>query len=329
MGPLLFIIFINDLPDVAIHVGDVFTSLYADDTKVYRNINTIEDCMSMQKTLTNMDTWTRQNNIRFNASKCKALTITRKKSPLNFIYKLDNVELERVSTEKDVGVNITNSLTWNTHIHAIIAKANKLLGLLKRTCPLLNDVSARRSLYLALVKSQLSYATQVWSPDKIALKTQIERVQRRATRWILKQRVGVMSYRDRLLTLKLLPLTFDRELKDLVFFYKCLNGFTDLNVSHFVSFVSHGRTRQSNSYNLKTPVFKTSTFQASYFNRIVKLWNYISKFSPPPVFQLLLPFATLLLSTCFTFCTITLTYTIPVPGQLYDPAPVIPSFSVF
>ena len=221
-----------------------------------------------------------------------------------------------VSTEKDVGVNIINSLTWNTHIHAITAKANKLLGLLKRTCPLLNDVSARRSLYLALVKSQLSYATQVWSPDKIALKTQIEMVQRRATRRILKQRVGVMSYRDRLLTLKLLPLTFDRELKDLVFFYKCLSGLTDLNVSDFVSFVSHGRTRLSNSYNLKTPVCKTSTFQASYLNRITKLWNYICKFSPLPVFQLLLPFATSSLSTCFNFCSITLTYTIPVPGQL-------------
>ena len=66
---------------------------------------------------------------------------------------------------------------------------------------------------------------QVWSPEKIALKTQIERVQRRATRWILKQRVGVMSYRDRLLTLKLLPLTFDRELKDLVFFLQMSERF--------------------------------------------------------------------------------------------------------
>ena len=147
---LLFIIFINDLPDVAI--SDIFTSLYADDTKVYRNINTIEDCMSMQKTLTNMDTWTRHNNIRSSASKCKALTITRKKSPLNFIYKLDSVELECVSTEKDVGVNITNPLNWNTHMHAITAKANKILGRLKCTCPLLNDVSTRCSLYLALVK---------------------------------------------------------------------------------------------------------------------------------------------------------------------------------
>ena len=196
LGPLLFIIFINDLPDVAI--GDVFTSLYADDAKVYRNINTINDCLSMQKTLNKMDTWTRYKNIRFNASKCKALTITRKKEPvkLHLYCKLDNVELERVSTEKDAGVNITKSLTWKTLIRAITAKANKLLGLLKRTCPLLNDVSARRSLYLALVKSQLFYATQVWSPEKIALKTQIERVQRRATRWILKQCVGVMSYRD-------------------------------------------------------------------------------------------------------------------------------------
>ena len=115
LGPLLFIIYINDLPDVAI--GDVFTSLYADDTEVYRNIDTIEDCMSMQKTMTNMDMWTGKNNIWFNASKCKALTITRKKSPLNFIYKLDNVELKRVSMEKDFGVNINYSLTWNTYPH--------------------------------------------------------------------------------------------------------------------------------------------------------------------------------------------------------------------
>ena len=93
-----------------------------------------------------------------------------------------------------------------------------------------------------------------------------------------------MSYSDRLLTMKLLPLTFDRELKDLGFFYKCRKGFTDLNVYDFVSPVSHGRTRLSNSYNLKTPVCKTSTFQASYFNRIVKLWNYSCKFSPPTSF---------------------------------------------
>ena len=174
------------------------------------------------------------------------------------------------------------------------------------------------------MKSQLSYATQVWSPDKIVLKTQIERVQRRATRWILKQPVGVMSYRDRLLTLKLLPLTFDRELKDLVFFCKCLNSLTDLNVSDFVSFVSHGRTRLSNSYNLKTPVCKTSTFQASYFNRIAKLWNYICKFSPPTSFSTTASFRNFITEHMFQLLHnhFDIYGTIPVPGQLCDPAPV-------
>ena len=182
------------------------------------------------------------------------------------------------------------------------------------------------------MKSQLSYATQVWSPDKISLKTQIERVQRRATRWILKQRVGVMSYRDRLLILKLLPLTFDRELKDLVFFYKCRKGFTDLNVYDFVSPVSHGWTRLSNPYNLKTPVCKTSTvFRPLTLIVLLSSGTISVNYHPLPVFQLLLPSATFLLSTnCFTFCKITLTYSIPVPGQSYDPAPAIPSFfSVF
>ena len=56
----------------------------------------------------------------------------------------------------------------------------------------------------------------------------------------------------------------------ITFFYKCLYRQIDLNVHGFVSFVTHGRTRLSNSFNLKTPICKTSAFQASYFNRIVK-----------------------------------------------------------
>ena len=83
-------------------------------------------------------------------------------------------------------------------------------------------VSVRRTLYLSLVKSQLSYATHVWSPAQVGLKAKIERVQKRTTRWILQSKVGELSYRERLVKLGLLPFTFDRELKDVAFFYKCL-----------------------------------------------------------------------------------------------------------
>ena len=72
----------------------------------------------------------------------------------------------------------------------------------------------RRTLYLSLVKShQLSYPTQVWSPKQYSLKAKIERVQRRATRWILQTRVDEMSYKERLVILNLLPLVLDRQLR--------------------------------------------------------------------------------------------------------------------
>ena len=96
----------------------------------------------------------------------------------------------------------------------------KLLGLLKRSCPLLTEVSVRRSLYLAIVKPHLCEATEVWSPPKKTLKVKVEEVQRRGTRWILTLKPGLMSYEERLLALDMLPLAYDRKIKDLVFFYK-------------------------------------------------------------------------------------------------------------
>ena len=105
---------------------------------------------------------------------------------------------------------VTSTLSWVKHINAIMPKANKLLRLLNRTCPLLLNVAVRWTLYLSLVKSQLCYGTQVWSPSHSYLQGKIERVQRRATRWILRSRTGGMSYKERLIRLDLLPLVYDR-----------------------------------------------------------------------------------------------------------------------
>ena len=161
--------------------------------------------------------------------------MTRKKNPLMNDYFLGSTKLLRVQEEKDLGVTISNNRMWNSHINSITAKANKLLGLLKRTCPLLTDVKARRTLYLTIVKSQLSYATVIWSPSLKSLKAKIERVQRRATRWILTVKPGEISYKDRLLKLNLLPLAYDREIKDLLFFYKALKSDIDLGVKTFLT----------------------------------------------------------------------------------------------
>ena len=306
LGPMLFVLFINDLPDIIPEKSE--TALYADDTKTFRKITCEDDARQLQQTLTNLATWSNTNNMRFNELKCKVLTVSRKKQPVDFTYRMGSTTLTHVEKEKDLGVTMTGNLSWDSHIHDITAKANKLLGLLKRTCPFLTDINVRRTLYLSLVKSNLCYACEVWSPYICSQMTKIERVQRRATRWILKTRKGDSSYNERLVELKLLPLCYDREIKDLMFFYKALYGISDLNVHDYVSFVTHNHSRLCRNPNLllKTPLCKTTTYQNSYFNRIVKLWNRVCKVAPPNTFSsvrtfkyYLFNYYSMLLSTVF------------------------------
>ena len=179
-GPLLFVIFINDFPDV------VQNGRYADDTKLHNTITSTDDCKCLQQSLTNLNCSSVQNNIRFNASKCKVPTITRKKISVTYDYNLGTESLTRVDSEKDLGVITSSGLSWELQINCVISKANKMLRVLKRTCTQLTDMKARRTLYLTHVKSQLRYATEVCSPVKnIQLSKRVERVQRRATRWII------------------------------------------------------------------------------------------------------------------------------------------------
>ena len=149
LGPLLFTLFINDLKDEAI--GGVGVALYADDTKLYKSVASSSNCLSLQDTLTSMLVWSLRKNIDFNASKCKTLSVMQKKTPLLHQYSMDGIQLERILNERDHGVTITSTLSWELHIQPITAKANKVLGLLKRTCPLLKDISVRRTLSLSLI----------------------------------------------------------------------------------------------------------------------------------------------------------------------------------
>ena len=222
------------------------TALYADDTKLHRTILSVKDCDILQQDLTNLNTWSLGSNMKFNASKCKVLTVTRKRTPVAQEYYLGNVYLKRVQEENDLGVTNSCNLSWDSHVTCIVHKDNRMLGLLKRTCPLITDLKVRRTLYLSLVRSQLSYATEVWSPANVKLRTILERVQRRATRWILRARIGEISCKQPMLTLRLLPLTYDREIRDIVFLYNCIFGSTDLNIDRFVTFVPHDRSRTQN-----------------------------------------------------------------------------------
>ena len=150
LGPLLFTILINDLPGET--VGQRYTLMTPSCIKT----SAPSASLSLQTALANLNDWSKGNNINFNTSKCKTLTVTRKKTPPDLrIHPKQQTKLVRVSAEKDLGVTITCTLSWHSHIHTITAKANKLPRFLKQTCSLLIGVSTRRTLYLSLVKSTL------------------------------------------------------------------------------------------------------------------------------------------------------------------------------
>ena len=136
----------------------------------------------------------------------------------------------------------------------------------------------RKSLYLSLVRSHLSYASEIWAPQSCIRDMKLlESVQRRATRFILncsKDPNNRPNYKSRLIELNLLPISYWMECRDLCFMFKYLNGCFDVDLKDFVK-IHIGRTRNSADTLKLYPVHRhrTSLFRDSYFNRIVIIWN--------------------------------------------------------
>ena len=111
LGPLLFILFINDLPDGI--KSDVY--LFAD-TKIFRNIIDGEDKEILQDDLENLENWSNTWLLKFQPEKCKHLNIARVEKTDEFKYKLSGKNIERVQKEKDIRVTIDSELTFESHI---------------------------------------------------------------------------------------------------------------------------------------------------------------------------------------------------------------------
>ncbi len=181
LGPLLFVLFINDLPSVV--SSKVF--LFADDTKIMRPIHSESDHFALQQDLDALQVWSDKWLLKFHPDKYVVLTIG--KNNTDFDYSLtgndDSKSLQHVQEVKDLGIVIDRSLSFNQHITIKINKANSMMGVIRRSFDFL-DESMFLLLYKALVRPQLEYANAVWCPYLKKHIEAIEKVQRRATKLI-------------------------------------------------------------------------------------------------------------------------------------------------
>ena len=180
LGPVLFLIYGNDLSS---SVTNSSVATFADDTKLFKEVASNEDATAMQNDLNNFNSSSGEIGLKLNNSKCKVLRITRKYHQVEYPYNLEDKLLETPNYELDLGVWISNNLTWRKQVTEQAAKANCMLGYIKRSTRTIKNSSVRRTLYLAFVRSKIGYATQVW--QTVELIARLERVQRRATKYIL------------------------------------------------------------------------------------------------------------------------------------------------
>ena len=178
LGPLLFAIYIDDLP---VCIGSNRPLLFADDTKCFKTISRCSDISSLQQDLNQPSIWSTTNCLLFNESKLIHLHFWKQ-----FGIHQNNINGKTVTTadqHKDLGIIISSNLNFSLHHETISAKAYRMLKLLRRTF-VTHTTIVKKKLYLSLIRSQLTYCSQIWQPFLCKDILFIEKIQRRANKYI-------------------------------------------------------------------------------------------------------------------------------------------------
>lgn len=266
LGPLLFSIFINDLPS---HLTSS-VRLFADDCIIYRQIRSTTDHAILQQDLECVTNWCTSWQMTLNTDKCKIMTVSRKHSNSLFTYSLNSVTLSRTSSYKYLGVYLTSNLSWAEHIQCITAKASRTLGYLIRNLHSA-PVSTRKLAYLTFVRPQLEYASAIWSPHQAYLIHSLEAIQNRAARFISHDYNRHSSVTSIKLSLSLTSLQTRRDIALLCLLQKLIYS----RHASTLPLTRPMRTsrRLHNNLSFQRLFGRTLAFNSSALPRAIKCWN--------------------------------------------------------
>ncbi len=271
LGPLLFVLYINDLPDTVLSESYMF----ADDTKLFRKIRDGTCCRALQEDIDRLLEWSKKWLLQFHPQKCKTLSIGTRHRGLQREYKMtgsdgNQILLENVSYEKDIGVVVDEALSFQKHINEKVNKANSIMGLIRRSYDYLDEENFVL-LFKALVRPHLEYANAVWAPYKVKDIDIIENVQRRATKAIpsLKH----LNYEERLKRLGLPTLVYRRKRGDMIELYKITSGIYDSSVCTFITDNFNKTTTRGHQKKLYLEYARLNVRKQYFGIRNIVAWN--------------------------------------------------------
>lgn len=271
LGPLLFLIFINDL-DEATEILSVARK-FADDTKLGQRAGTEMERQQLQRAIDDLCSWADRWGMQFNVDKCKVMHIGR--GNIRQEYKMGGQALTSVAEETDIGVLMTENLKPSGQCCRAAKTAQTVLGQIVRAFHY-RDRHIFVRLYCQYVRPHLEFAVQAWSPWTRADKDCLEKVQIRAISMVsgLKSQI----YRERLEELGLLTLEERRHQLDMAQTYKILTRKDNVQSSSWFRMAAEGEraTRAATGpLNLKIPTSRLEVRKHFFSQRVPEAWNKI------------------------------------------------------
>jgi hypothetical protein len=264
LGPLLFLIYIDDLSQVVANSG---LKIFADDTKVYFKTKRDTDHNKFTYDARKVFGWAHKNRLNVAMHKCKVLYLGsgNPQRPLS----IEGNILETTLSINDLGVIMSQTLKFAEHINAITRATYQRSGLIFK-CFITRDRDFLTKMFTSFCRPKLEYNTCVWSPHKIGEITQLENVQRRYTKRIhgLKE----LTYAERLKALGLKSLEYRRVIFDLCMVYSICHQLVNLKFENFFS-RSPGQSTRGHAWKLLVPRCNSDTRKFFFSNRVVPIWN--------------------------------------------------------
>jgi hypothetical protein len=289
IGPILFVLFINDLSDGLSPGTNV--ALYADDTKLSRKIVCENDHLVLQDDINYLYNWATSNKMIFHPGKCKVLSVSPHPPPfvdvlplVQFYYCLGDCILDYTVCEKDLGVDMVPTLNFSSQCDRLFSKANQKIGLIRRNCFFVTSTKQRRVLYITLVRSLFESCSIIWRPStNQSIISKLESIQKKSIKWILREEHLSYScwlvYLQKCKEVELLPLINRFELNDLVFFHKVVNNVVQVEMPSYLNPPTGTSRLRSSHLDSKsfvssiTPNSSSGAFSKSFFYRTHHLWN--------------------------------------------------------
>ena len=266
LGPILFLIYINDLDESI--TSNVLK--FADDTKLFRKVNTDGDKQHLQNDLDRLVKWSEKWQMLFNFGKCKCLHTGH--GNLNVNYKMGATVLGTTVKEKDLGVTISADMKVSEQCGIAASKGNQILGLIRRNITY-KGKKLIIPLYKAIVRPHLEYCIQAWRPYRKKDIDTLERIQRRATKMIPELRD--LSYEERLKECGLTTLETRRLRGDQIEVFKILNGYENIDRNMFFSLKKDSKTR-GHEVKLVKDQCRLDIRKHSFSQRTINEWNKLS-----------------------------------------------------